>query len=585
MLLSGIVSVAAGLGGCSLAVRGSPSAGDSLAAQLNLDGVVGRAWQYLQVNRPDLAVQAGLPAAGLPDVSIEREKVDAQFARSILLSLDAIRVAALTEDEYVTWQTLRWDMEQLAGWPAFHWTRLTDLSPGRSVLDDAVEAIQAHGIREAGDREWHLGLLRAMPVLCRALRAEFEERASRGIRPSRVALLRSASHVRAFIAPPEASPFSLVDTLPGAREGASEAATAMIALQVNPSLDSLASFLEAQVSSSPEESPLGALPGGREHFAAMLRFHSTLDVSPEQAHSIGLRETARLAQALDSAQRAGGGGNRDSLLAARGDAPRWRIEDPAALPELAAGLFASISSTLDSLFGPTPAGRLSIGLMAAATDSPVTRYRAPTAHHDARYRLNAARLSAHGADELTAFVVADLMPGLHRQQATQRENEALPAFRRLAAHGGFVSGWRTYALAMAESALPSLSVAERSALRQHELAAACGLVVDTGIHAFGWTRGRSLAFLRECLPWPDDELEREFIVESIESPGRLSAAALGARELHGLRRWAERELGPRFNLGAFHRELLRVGSVPLPVLGAHLEHWIWEQASAVGRPR
>jgi uncharacterized protein (DUF885 family) len=111
------------------------------------------------------------------------------------------------------------------------------------------------------------------------------------------------------------------------------------------------------------------------------------------------------------------------------------------------------------------------------------------------------------------------------------------------------------------------------------LSAACGLVVDTGINALGWTRRDALDFLRAYLPWDDSDLEREFVAAAIESPGELAAPTLGARELRGLRRWAMTELGARFDLAAFHRELLRIGSVPLPILGTHLERWIWEQAN------
>jgi hypothetical protein len=108
--------------------------------------------------------------------------------------------------------------------------------------------------------------------------------------------------------------------------------------------------------------------------------------------------------------------------------------------------------------------------------------------------------------------------------------------------------------------------------------------VDTGIHALGWTREQALAFLRSYLPLEDDELERAFLVAAAEQPGALSAATLGARELRGLRRWAEQELGDHFDLSAFHRELLRTGSVPLPALGTHLERWLWETDQQRRRP-
>jgi uncharacterized protein (DUF885 family) len=177
------------------------------------------------------------------------------------------------------------------------------------------------------------------------------------------------------------------------------------------------------------------------------------------------------------------------------------------------------------------------------------------------------------------------MPGLHRQQGSQFENTALPAFRRLGHHDGFVRGWQLYALEVADSlSAGRLAPWQRYSLRLRALAAACGLVVDTGINALGWTRADALSFLRTYLPDDDGALTRDFIVAAMESPGALSAPTLGARELTGLRRWVSAELGARYDLAAFHREVLRVGSVPLPVLGAHLERWIWEQNNPPAPP-
>jgi uncharacterized protein (DUF885 family) len=160
----------------------------------------------------------------------------------------------------------------------------------------------------------------------------------------------------------------------------------------------------------------------------------------------------------------------------------------------------------------------------------------------------------------------------------------MPTVRRVANHAGFVRGWQAYALDIADSVAGESRPVVRFGIRLHELAFACGLVVDTGINAFGWTRDDAMAFLRSYLPFDDDELERAFIIEAVERPGWLTAGTLGAREFRGLRAWAERELGNRFRLPAFHAELLRVGSVPLPVLGSHIERWIWEETVRLDRP-
>jgi len=203
---------------------------------------------------------------------------------------------------------------------------------------------------------------------------------------------------------------------------------------------------------------------------------------------------------------------------------------------------------------------------------------APPSVADAQghYLFNAGRWKERTLFSLPAYVYRDLLPGRHYTSALQRENAALPPFRRLADHAGFVEGWNTYAIGLADSLGAPGDAGERFGVALTELAIACGLVVDTGINYFGWSLDEAMAFLRRHLPDTDGELRREFVEPSVSLPGSLTAAALGARELRGMKRWVQQALGDRFDARAFHDEILSLGSVPLPVLGAHLEYWLWK---------
>jgi uncharacterized protein (DUF885 family) len=357
------------------------------------------------------------------------------------------------------------------------------------------------------------------------------------------------------------------------------AITDIISKEVNPALEMLARFLEEEAERSSDSLGLGRWAGGAEHYAALLRYHSTIEISPEAAHAIGIREVTRLAaKAAAARDDARLPVNRDSLRAVFARDTAFVFTERNSIPARTARIFEDAATDLDSLFGPLPIMALSIGEMTGVSEtSPLAVYDLPNMNRpSARYLLNIEELLSRSSFVLPGLVASDLMPGLHLQQGTQLQNEELPAFRRLARHEGFVKGWGLYALDVADSLSRKLSPRDRFSLRMRELAAACGLVVDTGINWLGWSRAQALAFLRAYLPDDDEDLERDFIFPSAERPGELSAATLGARELRGLRLWAMRESGPRFSLRDFHAELLRVGSVPLPVLGAHLERWIWD---------
>jgi uncharacterized protein (DUF885 family) len=270
--------------------------------------------------------------------------------------------------------------------------------------------------------------------------------------------------------------------------------------------------------------------------------------------------------------------NRDSLHAVLRRDSSFMFDERRSLPERPAQLYEGAVKQLDSLFAPPPLMALAIGAMRGVSEaSPLATYDLPTLNRaSALYLLNVERLMARSAIVMPGLIAADLMPGKHLQQGTQLQNTELPAFRRLGMNEGFVGGWQLYAMDVADSLSTAFLPWQRFSLRMRELAAACGLVVDTGINALGWSRSDALTFLRAYLPDGDDDLERDFIFPATERPGELAGAPLGARELRGLRRWAMRELGERFALPAFHAELLRVGSVALPILGTHLERWIWD---------
>jgi uncharacterized protein (DUF885 family) len=583
-LLAGFV---ASLHGCAT-TRRPPSRADTVAAVIRVEGINDDYWRFLQASRPEVAARANVPVTRLPDPTLDRAKTDAQFARAGLAALDQVFVDALPQDSYVSWQSLRWELEALAGWTAFHWTRLNDLSPGQSVFDRTIEILQTQQVADPGAGQRYLGLVNSVSDLASRVRFEYGERAHRGIRLPRDAIQRAIAHVRGLIAPADASPFGMP---PGFHESPDSAwraqlardVSAAISQKVNLSLDSLASFVEADLTHASDAPGMSRLPGGAVHYATLLRYRSTLDISPEDAHAIGLGEVARVA-ALAALAREGAGlpVSRDSLLALLA-ADTVLTADGTTIPGTAARIFEATVAEFDSLFPPTPRVPLSIGIQPEAeSSSSLAVYQAPTiARPAARYLISPSRLSAWSSLLLPAMVLGDLMPGLHHQRSTQFEHVGFPQFRRHATHDGYVMGWQVYSLHVGDSLSRSLTPAQRFGVRLRELEAACGLVVDTGINALGWSREAALAFLRSYLPLGDDDLERDFILRAIESPGALSAATLGAREFRGLRQWAIRELGDRFSLSAFHQELLRVGSVPLPVLGSHLERWIWEQNNPV----
>ncbi|HSA54526.1 MAG TPA: DUF885 domain-containing protein [Gemmatimonadaceae bacterium] len=584
--------------GCAMAGPAAepPSPADSLLARTHLSAILMDHWAYVHQEWPTVGAWAGVRPERLPTASWEGAKARGHFARAALRALDGVRYEALPETEYLSWSTLLWDMEMLSRLAGYFSTDFSDLAPRRSPLGVTVDLLAGLPLTGEADAQRYLELVHAIPLLTDSLRAGLVLRRERGVILSRALVPRAARFARSLLKPAMESPFSpsatrlaALDTAVSARFVA--ALTEAIEQLVNPALARLADHLEGEYqATAPALLGLGQYPGGLPHYVALLEFETTLDITPEDAHRIGLQEVLRLDTLVAQARAAAGAPvARDALLAwLRGTlagSPHATMV-PESLPSWIAARRDAAAATLLPALADPPRSVVeidSVGAQSAEWEG-LARYTPPSvALPIALYRINPERIRAGAWYPIAGHVLQDLIPGRHLQAARQRENGALPAFRRVAHHGGFVEGWSVYALELADS-VGSLTPAERLGARLVALRAACGLVVDTGINYFGWSAERALDFLRQHLPGDDAALMRELVIPVAEEPASLTAAALGARELRALRHWAGQELGERFDPRAFHEAVLSAGSLPLPVLGAHIEWWIHEQ-QAMGTPR
>jgi prolyl oligopeptidase len=585
-------AVASGEGCATVpAGRPSPPRGDSLLAEFRMRTILEAHWNRIQERAPTIRIWSGGGVAELPDVSLAAAKTDASFARALLGGLDDVNVDALSEDMYVSWLALEWDLTMLQRVAAFYWTDLSAVVPSTSPLRTSLEALQQQPLSTTGDAQRYVYLVGQYAVLADSVRAGLAARAGRGSVLPRLLLRRTSRFVRSLLGPANAPALQVtaarltgLDTLAVAqfRLQLDEA----IVTRVTPALERLTAYLEGEYARQATDTiGLWHAVGGKEHYRFLVRYYSTIDITPEDAHTVGLREVARLdSLARITRQRTDLPGTRDSLQARLRFDPRYAVETPTDVTDRLLSEYSRAASVMGKAFSRSPEVDVDVGALPAAVEdlAPLAVYRGPSVPDPkAHYLFNTARWRDRSLLRAGGRVYADLLPGRHFQVALQRENGTLAAFRRVGGHAGFADGWSTYALALSDSLDAPQNDAARFGVLLEELSAACGLVVDTGINYFGWTRDQALEFLRGYLPESDGELEREFVIPAVEAPASLTAATLGARELQGFQRWARRELGPRFDLRAFHDELLSLGSLPLPVFGKHVEWWIWRERSKV----
>ena len=320
------------------------------------------------------------------------------------------------------------------------------------------------------------------------------------------------------------------------------------------------------------------LPRGREYYAQRVRHFTTLDVTPEEVHKIGLAEVARIhAEMVDVIQQAGFQGDFAAFLQFLRTDPRFYARTPEELLKEASFIAKRMDGKLPSLFGRLP--RLPYGVEPVPAhlapkytggryvEAPVGGTRAGT------YWVNTYALESRPLYVLEALTLHEAVPGHHLQIALQQELQGVPPFRRASGVGAFVEGWGLYAERLGLEAGFYQDPYRNFGRLTYEMWRACRLVVDTGLHALGWSRSQAMDFLASNTALSLHEVRTE-TDRYISWPGQALAYKMGELKIRELRRQAETELGPRFDIRAFHDAVLANGPVPLPVLEEQIRDFI-----------
>ncbi|MDE3011892.1 MAG: DUF885 domain-containing protein, partial [Pseudomonadota bacterium] len=324
------------------------------------------------------------------------------------------------------------------------------------------------------------------------------------------------------------------------------------------------------------------LPRGADYYAAMLEQGSSTTLSPQQIHRIGLGEVARIDAEMakvrsDSGFRGSSVEFRDWL---RSD-PRFRFADADAELTAFQALAKRVDPLLPQLFAELPRLPYGVRPMPAAEGSNAPHYvrGAVDGSRSGWFEANLNNLAAWPSWTMDALFLHEAMPGHHLQIARAQELEQLPMLRRTFSNTAYVEGWGLYAEGLGSSlglyADPYARYG-RLALEAHR---ACRLVLDTGLHALGWTRDQAIDYLMAHA-----SLERAFAEAEIDRylvwPGQATGYKMGELRILANRDKARLALGERFDLRHFHNAVLDHGVLPLSVLDQVIDDWIADQRRA-----
>ncbi len=378
------------------------------------------------------------------------------------------------------------------------------------------------------------------------------------------------------------------DGLPAALEAAHgealrERASRIVETRVRPAYRALLEFFRTEYLAEPRETiGISEVPDGRDYYRALVRHHTTLDTTPEEVHERGLAEVERIRAEMDAvmAEAEFEGDFEEFLHFLRND-DRFYADTPRELLMHASYIAKRADDQMPRFFGKLP--RLSYGVR------PVPDHMAPT-YTTGRYwpgdlengvaggyMVNTYALDQRPLYTLPALTLHEAVPGHHHQGSLAREIEDVPDFRRQTYITAFGEGWALYTEHLGIEMGIYTTPYEHFGRLSYEMWRACRLVVDTGIHYFGWSREQAEACFLENSALAEHNVRTE-VARYISWPGQALAYKTGEMLIRDLRGRAEARLGDDFDLRAFHDHILVDGAMPLQTLEARMETWIGENA-------
>ncbi|GMU44039.1 MAG: hypothetical protein AMXMBFR25_20250 [Lysobacterales bacterium] len=356
-------------------------------------------------------------------------------------------------------------------------------------------------------------------------------------------------------------------------------ARAAIAQEVIPAHRELLAFLrESYLPGARRSIAASALPNGAAWYRQQIRDYTTLDLDAAEIHRIGLAEVARIEAAMQAVMdELKYRGDLKSFVQELRSDPRFFAHDADELLAQAAWVAKRADGALPRFFGHLP--RLPYGVQAVPDAIAPTytggRYVPPAdgATEPGWYWVNTYDLPSRPLYTLPALTLHEAVPGHHLQHALALEQGEQPPFRRHQYISAYGEGWALYAEELGVEMGIYRTPYERFGQLSYAMWRACRLVIDTGIHAHGWSRQRAIDYLLERSALSRHEATTE-VDRYISWPGQALSYMLGAIRIRELRREAETALGEGFDIRAFHDSVLATGSVPLDLLSEHVHGWI-----------
>lgn len=519
---------------------------------------------------------AASPAAHLPHVDEATQEKKLAHWQEVLAQLKAIDPAKLTRQHAEDYAVYKFQIETLIADQQFK-TYQRPLAGDTSFWSD-LTYMTGGNFFTAQDYENYISQLNDFPVYFQENVDNMRAGLKRGFTVPQIVLQgRDTSVLSAITDTPEANPYyapfkKMPDTIPAAEQAKLRAeGAAAIRDKVVPAHKMVLDFLRKEYIPG-AVTALGAysLPDGKAFYQSQIREYTTLDLTPDQIHQIGLDEVAKLRAEMEAIKtEVGFKGDLKAFNQFLRTDPQFYVKTPQALLDRAAWTAKEFDGVAAKYFGRMPRSRFAI----VPVPADIAPFYTGGRGGPGIYLVNTYDLPSRPLYSLPALTLHESAPGHAWQMPLAAENKALPAYRRDGYISAYGEGWALYCERLGDEMGIYHTPYERYGMLSYQMWRAARLVVDTGIHAQGWTREQAQNYLLDNTALSKHEVTTE-VDRYIAWPGQALSYYLGEMDLWQNRHRAEKALGDKFDIRAFHDAVLQLGSVPLPVVDARIDQFI-----------
>ncbi len=461
------------------------------------------------------------------------------------------------------------------------WMPMSQMS---GIQMDFPALVKATAFETAGDYARYLKRLAALPRQIEQTIALMQQGIASGWMPPAIAIRALPSQIDTHLGPDASQsllylPFKQMpaDITDAEQQRLRAAALEVIGKSVQAAYASLKTFVEqTYLPAARQDLSASTLPGGPAYYALMIRQNTTTGMTARDIHELGLREVTRINAEMDAAMRLSGfKGNRAEFQHFINTDARFHFTRAEDLLAKYRDIAKRADAELPRLFAELPRTPYGIRAMEAYEGDNAEHYTAGASDGSRAgyFEANANNLKKTPSYSMESLVLHEAVPGHHLQISRQQELQGIPEFRKYAGYTAYSEGWALYAESLGNEMGFYTDPYNKFGQLSEEMWRACRLVMDTGIHAFGWSREQAIAYLET-----NAGVMREAAIAETDRyivwPGQALGYKIGELRIKALRAKAKAELGEQFNIRRFHNAVLDNGALPLDVLEQQIVRWI-----------